>query len=90
MLIQVGNRSIELNARKVKALEYEIDDIADWVFNAVNVRCRKAMATVVTKYSDRQANKLTDTEQETIVQTANIVSAKQRTILAQEEQQGGV
>jgi len=78
MKITVGDKSFTLTEAEVKALEYDIYEIADWVKNVLRDKARKVMDRLVEEHTDKQPKKLAKDEKELIVKGLSIKSAKQR------------
>ena len=76
--IKVGDKSFTLLDEEVKAAEYVMVDIAEWVENAIKNRSRQAIDEIVEEQTDKRANKVALEEKLMIVKNANIKSAKER------------
>ena len=84
LTITIGTESFELSDAEVKAAEWDVLSIKDWVKNAISNKSRQMIDRIVTDNSDKQPKKIDKIEKEDIVMKADIKSAKQR----QEELEG--
>lgn len=78
MVITVGLESFELTDTEVKAAEWDMISIKDWVENAIRNKARQCIDQITLDSSNKQPGKISKEEKETIVMSVNIKSAKQR------------
>lgn len=53
---------VKLTDLEVKALKYDIVDVQVWINNAVYNKVRRNINRIVTRYTDKQPNKISDKE----------------------------
>ncbi len=70
---------VTLSAEEEKALLADVISIQDWLNNAIHNKARQCIDRVVGNNSDKQPNKLARAEKLTIVRSADVKSATERT-----------
>ena len=72
---QVRNYSSEFES----VLANDIYEIADWIFNAAEEKCRRHMDRIVEQHTAYNPKKLSKVEKEDIIKGLTLETAKERT-----------
>ncbi|MCK4423657.1 MAG: hypothetical protein KAV18_06260 [Candidatus Omnitrophica bacterium] len=78
LTITINNESFELSDAEVKAAEWDMISIKDYIENAIKNKARQCIDQIVTDHTDKQPKKISIAEKESIVLAAPVKSAKQR------------
>lgn len=74
---EVLNETV-ISEEKVKAVEYYVLDYADWIIEAAQNKGILRVDAFISENTDKNVNKINDTEKELLVKNANVKSAKER------------
>ncbi len=83
-----GNQVIDLSSGEQKAFEFVANEPKKWIENAIRNLVRQAVDKIVEANSDKQFNKISESEKLTIVENVNIESAAERQARFEAENQG--
>ena len=78
LLITVDSKSFKLSDAEVKAAEWDMVSVKDWIENAIRNKARQCIDQITADHSDKQPKKTPTAEKESIVMAAKFKSAKQR------------
>lgn len=71
--------TVIVSNEELKALEWDIYDVQEWIQNAISEKARKTMDTLVEQNTNLNYKKISKAEKETIIQGLNLETAKERT-----------
>jgi hypothetical protein len=74
-----GTQVKEYSAEDEKVLVNDIYEIAEWVFNAVNEKCRRHGDRIVEQHTAYNPKKLSKAEKDLIIKDITLETAKERT-----------
>lgn len=75
---ETNSYTVELSDAEAKAFTAEVISTEDWINNLVHDKARKCIDAVVLEYSDKQPDKLSLSDKNTIVNNADIVTAAEK------------
>jgi len=64
---------------ELKALEWDIYDVQDWIQNAISEKTRRTMDILIEKHTDKNPKKVSKTDKEAMIQSLKLETAKERT-----------
>jgi len=74
-----GTQVREYSAEDEKVLANDIYDVAEWIFNAVNEKCRRHGDRIVEANTAFNPKKLSKVEKDLIIKDLTLETAKERT-----------
>jgi len=74
-----GTQVREYSAEDESVLANDIYEIAEWIFNAVDEKCRRHGDRIVEQNTAYNPKKLSKVEKENIIRDINLETAKERT-----------
>jgi hypothetical protein len=72
---------ITLSDEEIKALEWDIASIQEWIQNAISNKARQCIDKLVEQYDDRRASKISKDEKLSIIRNADIPKAIDRNVI---------
>lgn len=76
--IKIGTKSFTLSDAEVKAAEWDILEIYDWIENAIRNKARQCIDQLILDHTTVNPKKIPVEEKETIIQGLTIKSARER------------
>ena len=80
-----GTQVREYSAENEKVLANDIYDVAEWIFNAVEEKCRRHCDRIVEQNTAYNPKKIPKAEKDVIIKDLNLESAKERTDKIEQE-----
>ena len=77
--------TITVSDEELKALEWDIYDVQEWIQNAISEKARRTMDTLIEQGTNFNPKKLSKVEKENIIQNFVFETAKERTNRLEEE-----
>lgn len=71
--------TITVSTQELKALEWDIYNVQDWIQNAISEKARRTIDTLIDKHSDKNYKKLSKEDKEKIIKDLVLETAKERT-----------
>lgn len=71
--------TVTVSDEELKALEWDIYDVQDWIQNAISEKARRTMDLLIEQNTDKNPKKVAKAEKESIIQGLTLETAKERT-----------
>jgi hypothetical protein len=79
--IIIGTNKFVLDDAEVKAIEWDVYDIQQWIENAFRSKAQQCMNSLVMQYTDKNPDKMTIEDKKALILTLDIKSAKDRQVI---------
>lgn len=70
--------TVTVSEEELRALEWDIVDVQEWIQNAISNKARQCVDAVITKYTDKQPNKLSVEDRLSLIGQLSFESAAKR------------
>lgn len=71
--------TVIVSEEELKALEWDIYDVQEWIQNAISEKARRTMDTLIEQHTDKNPRKVPKAEKERIIKGLELKTAKERT-----------
>ena len=79
------NFTVTVSDEELKALEWDIYNVQNWIQNAISEKARRTMDILVLEHTDKNPKKISKEDKEVIITGLALETAKERTDRMEEE-----